>query len=122
MSRAYRLRIRDQLQRVLRASDHVSAQLEILEILPAEQMAALLEQELERRGFQKRDQVQARTRDGVTVTVEPGTGLVTVRAESEEKISLEESRAVMGDQAWSADAKRQVAAEAREELLQDLHK
>ena len=41
MSRAYRIRVSESVQRVLRAGDRVSTQLEILEVLPPEQMAAL---------------------------------------------------------------------------------
>ena len=51
MSRAYRLRVRETLRRVIRASDHVSSQLELLEILPAEQMAELLAKELVGQGY-----------------------------------------------------------------------
>jgi hypothetical protein len=51
MSRAYRIRVRESLKRILRAKDQVSTQLELLEILPAEEMAGLLAQELECRGF-----------------------------------------------------------------------
>ena len=47
MSRAYRIKVSESLNRVIRASDHVSTQLELLEILPQETMAALLEKELE---------------------------------------------------------------------------
>ena len=54
MSRAYRIRVSETVRRVLRATDHVSTQLELLEILPREQMADLLADELERHGFQRR--------------------------------------------------------------------
>ena len=53
MSRAYRVSVRESRNRTLRAEDHVSTQLEILEVLPPEQMAALLADELERCGFQR---------------------------------------------------------------------
>ena len=48
MSRAYRIRVQESLRRVVTAEDHVSTQLELLELLPAEQMADLLAAELER--------------------------------------------------------------------------
>ena len=35
MSRAYRIKVQESLRRVLRASDHVRTELEMLEILPA---------------------------------------------------------------------------------------
>ena len=47
MSRSYRVSVRECVNRVIRAEDRISTQLEILEILPAEQMAGLLADELE---------------------------------------------------------------------------
>jgi hypothetical protein len=93
MSRAYRIRVRESLKRVLRAHDRVSTQLELLEILPPEQMAALLEQELLNRGFQKQGDVLVRQqKGGVTVSVDPTSGTVTVQAEALERVELEAER------------------------------
>jgi hypothetical protein len=92
MSRAYRIRVRESLKKVLRAHDKVSTQLEILEILPAEQIAQLLGEELERRGFERRGQTMVRQGRGVTVSVDCETGEVTVQAEASEKVSLEGER------------------------------
>ena len=39
MSRSYRVSVRECQNRTIRAEDHVSTQLEILEVLPPEQMA-----------------------------------------------------------------------------------
>jgi hypothetical protein len=89
MSRAYRIRVRESLSRVVTAKDGVSTRLEILEILPAGQMAELLARELEGRGFERQGEVLARTEDGVTVTVEPATGTVTVQVEGAEQVDLE---------------------------------
>ena len=47
MSRSYRVSVRECVNRVIRAEDRISTQLEILDILPAEQMAGLLADELE---------------------------------------------------------------------------
>ena len=46
MSRAYRIKVRESARQVIRASDHVGTQLELLEILPPERMADLLAREL----------------------------------------------------------------------------
>jgi hypothetical protein len=67
--------------------------MELLEILPPEQMAALLEQELLGRGFQKKGDVLVRQQPGgVTVTVEPSSGAVTAQAEALERLNLEVQR------------------------------
>ncbi|HZU37610.1 MAG TPA: hypothetical protein VFA18_16945, partial [Gemmataceae bacterium] len=50
MSRSYRVSVKESARRTIRAEDRVSTGLEILEVLPPEQMAGLLRDELERRG------------------------------------------------------------------------
>src|SRR5438132_10870328 len=92
MSRSYRIAIRETLRRVIKANDRVSTQLEILEVLPCEQMAELLAQELERRGFQREGDELVREQDGVKVSVDPRTGTVTVSAESSEEVDLKQDR------------------------------
>src|SRR6185436_14441530 len=88
MSRSYRIKVRETLRRLIRASDHVGSQLELLEILPPEQMAELLAKELTSRGFKRQGNEVVRKQHGVTVSVELESGTVTVRAESEQNVSL----------------------------------
>jgi hypothetical protein len=92
MSRAYRIRVRESIQRVLRGEDRVSTQLEILEILPGPEMANLLAAELERRGFRGDGKELVREDKGVTVRVEPATSTVTVAAEVKEDVQIEATR------------------------------
>src|SRR5215472_9467142 len=70
MSRAYRIRVRESLTRIVRAQDQVSTQLELLEVLPREEMADMLARELESRGFRREGQTVIRSGRGVTVEVE----------------------------------------------------
>jgi hypothetical protein len=119
MSRAYRIRVRESLKKVVTARDRVSTQLEILEILPAEQMAGLLAQELERRGFQRQGDDLVRTRDGVTVTVDPKTGTVTVSAEGAQQVDLEvekEGRAYDDAGPGAAQTKKALSEQAHKDL------
>ena len=68
MSRAYKIKVKESARHVLRARDHVSSQLEMLEILPTERMADLLAAELQRRGFKKQGAKLVRqTKDGVVI-------------------------------------------------------
>jgi hypothetical protein len=92
MSRSYRIAVKESINRVIRAEDRVSTQLEILEILPPEQMATLLGAELEKQGFERQGDVLVRKENGVTITVDPAKGLVTVSAEVAEKVALETER------------------------------
>jgi len=80
MSDRIAISVRECVNKVIRAEDCVSTNLEILEVLPPEQMAGLLSDELERRGFQReRDGTLVRRGKGTAVTVDPAKGTVTVR-------------------------------------------
>jgi hypothetical protein len=114
MSRAYRIRVRESLSRVLRASDHVSTQLELLAILPPEQMADLLRQELEQRGFERQGRELVRERDGVRVRVDQDSGTVTVEAADSREVALEAER-----QGWAFDEQGKHAQQTRAALGQE---
>jgi hypothetical protein len=119
MSRAYRIRVRESLKKTVKARDGISTQLEILEVLPADQMADLLAEELEQRGFECKEGELVRTRDGVTVTVDPETGSVTVQAEAAAKLDLEaekEGRAYDESGPHAKSATKSLRDQARKEL------
>ncbi|MHB1422405.1 MAG: hypothetical protein ACYC3I_04250 [Gemmataceae bacterium] len=92
MSRAYRVSVRETRNRTLRAEDHVRTQLEILEVLPPEQMAGLLADELERCGFERDGTRLTRQQNDVTISVETTSGTVTVAAEASEQTAIEAER------------------------------
>jgi hypothetical protein len=120
MSRAYRIKVAETLRRVLRASDGVSTQLEILEILPPEQMAELLAAELERRGYERKGQLlQKHLEGGIVVTVDPSAGTVTVQAETCSDIELEETRE---GRTWDERSRRTAEETLREQVRDDLGK
>jgi hypothetical protein len=122
MSRAYRIRVRESLKKVLRASDHVRTELELLEILPPEQMGQLLTEELERRGFHKQGKKLTRHDEGVVIEIEPETGTVTVKAEAEERVDLEGSREVIADAEQGRSLAQQTRKAAQQEVRKDLEK
>jgi len=122
MSRTYRISVRECINRVIRAEDSVSTNLEILEVLPPEQMAGLLGDELERRGFTRAaDGSLVRRGKGVAVTVEPSSGTVTVRAEAAEDVKVEEVRDGRAFDEAGRQAQR-VREAMRHALQQDLQK
>lgn len=88
MSRAYRVSVRESLRKVLRAEDRVQSQLELLEILPADQMAGLLAAELAGRGFERKSGAMVRTDGDIEIHVDPATGTVTVRAAASQSVDL----------------------------------
>lgn len=88
MSRAYRIKVSETVHRVIRAEDHVSSQLEILEILPADQMSDLMAAELVKQGFERQGNTVVRQQDDITVSIDLETGTVTVRAESSQEVEV----------------------------------
>lgn len=97
MSRAYRITVKEALSREVKGSDEICTKLDVLEILPPEQMAGLLKQELLERGFlENEDGTLTRDDGAVKVTVEPCTGEVTVKSEAIDNVSLEANREVTG--------------------------
>ncbi len=119
MSRAYRVSVKESENRVLRAEDRVSTCLEIIEVLPPEQMAGLLRDELKKRGFVEEGGKLIRREKGATVTVDPATATVTVSAEAAQNVALESERS---GSAWddagpaAAEVRKALKQEARDEL------
>jgi hypothetical protein len=114
MSRAFRISVRECLNRVIREEDHVSTQLELLEVLPPAVMAELLAAELEKIGFERDGDLLVRERDGVKVTVDVTTGTVTVHTAGEAEVSLETERTGHAADLHGKDAER-----ARKELSKE---
>src|SRR5881227_1257754 len=97
MSRAYRISVKESETRNLKAGDEISTCLEILEILPPEDMATLLKNELKNHGFEEQPDGTMTRKDGeITVTVDPCSGEVTVKAETAAKVDLEAKRDATG--------------------------
>ena len=119
MSRAYRIRVRESVRREVRAEDHVTTTLELLEILPCDAMAGLLRDELIGRGFvEEGGTLVRRGEDGLSVAVDPASGEVTVRSEAAEEVELKAERAGWAD----TDSGRPGRAEAEEALRQQLRR
>jgi hypothetical protein len=117
MSRAYRISVRESLNRVIRAEDRVSTQLELLEILGPEGMAELLAAELESRGFARDGKRMKREQKGVVISVDVESGTVTVQTEAAHEVELEAKR-----DGWAADQEGKGAKAEKERLKQELQK
>ena len=119
MSRAYRIAVKENIIRVVRACDHVSTKLEILGILSKEQMAELLGRELERRGFKQDGKQMVRNQEGITVSVDTSTGDVAVLSDLEQEVKVDGERVGIGyDDAKSLSKK--VEERLTKEILEDL--
>ncbi len=120
MSRAYRVRVRESVRRVVRAEDHVTTSLELLEILPKEELAELLRAELVGRGFRAEGEALIRRGDGLTIAVDPASATVTVRAESAEEVELAAERQGYADTDWGPDGKKRAESALRERCARTL--
>jgi hypothetical protein len=90
MSRAYRISVKESSTREIKGDDEICTQLEILEILPREQMGKLMTEELIKRGFeQQEDGTLVRTKGNVTVSIDPRCGEVIVKVDVSEKLTIE---------------------------------
>lgn len=119
MSRAYRIRVRETLKRDLTASDEICSDLELLEILPKEQMGALLEAELKGRGFEEKDGKLTRKGGDVTVEIDAKEGTVSVRSEKGEEVELETNKEGWGyddEGPRSESVKKRLSDEAKKDL------
>jgi hypothetical protein len=76
----------------MQAEDEICTKLELLEVLPPEQMAELLRGELKERGFAEEDGVLVRRDGEVAVTIDPACGEVILTAETERKVKIESER------------------------------
>jgi hypothetical protein len=122
MSRAYRVRVRESVRHTVRAEDHVSTALELLEILPREEMADLLREELIGRGFYEEGQGKALVRrgDGLTIEVDSATGSVTARAEVSEEVEHHGEREGYADTDGGISGRKRAEAALRERLREEL--
>jgi hypothetical protein len=121
MSRAYRIAVRESIKRMVRARDHVSTDLEILNILSREQMADLLAQELHSRGFKQKGKQMVRSQDGVNVSVETDTGKVTVHTDLEKEVAIDGERVGRSYDDAGPSAKK-TRENLKKELREDLEK
>lgn len=122
MSRAYRITVKESVTRELKGEDSISCKLEVLEILPPEQMAELLKNELENRGYEnQKDGTLVRNDGNTTITIEPCTGEVTVTSILEESIPLEARREATGyDDVGPGE--RSIRERVKEQLKEDIER
>jgi hypothetical protein len=106
MSRAYRISVSESQNRVVRAEDRVSTHLELIEVLPCDQMSSLLTEELKKQGFEEKNGKLVRKEKDVNVTVDADTGEVTVSAEAAQKVQVSTTREGRAYDEAGANAKK----------------
>lgn len=124
MSRAYQIRVQETIHEELRAGDQVSARLELLGVLPPEEMAGLLRQELSERGFQNKaggaTLIREDPKTGVSIEVNPETGEVTASAQACRDAEVSGTKQGWGDTDWGRSGRDATENRLREELRKNL--
>ena len=122
MSRAYRVSVSESLRKVVRGSDHVSTDIELLEVLPKEDMASLLEAELAGQGFERKGDALIKSVDDVIIEIDPATGKVTVTAELHEEVDLKQQTDGWADEDYGSAGKRKAEKRLRKEAKRGLER
>ncbi len=117
MSRAYRITVKDTVRKVIRAQDHVRSQLDMLDILPVDQMADLLAEELLRKGFVRDGEAVVRSDGETKIIIDLRSGTVTVTSESAREVRLSGERS-----GRTYDDQGPTAIKVKENLQEDLAK
>jgi hypothetical protein len=120
MSRAYRISVRESIRRVVRGSDRVATRLELLEILPRQQMAEQLAEELRARGFADEDGELVRRSGGVTIRIDAGDGTIVVESEIERNVEIEAEKQGYADEDFGRAGRKAAEKRLREELRKEL--
>lgn len=122
MSRMYRIRVSDSVEKLVHVEDGVATDLELLPILERPRMLELLAAELTKRGFTRDGNLATRTEeDGVVVAVDLESGRVTARVESERNIAAEAERSA--NVVRDSDAAREALREKlRAQLERDVQR
>ncbi len=123
MSRAYRLRVSESLRRVIKASDHVSSQLELLAVVPPEETCELLAAELAEHGFTQQPNGRwTRAEEGIEITVDAATASIEVKSTKTREVALATDKTGNyydeTNQRDRSQLEDQLRQEAREELEQ----
>jgi len=117
VSRAYRIQVEQNLRKHVQVEDGVQSALELLPILEADRMRELLAAELTKRGFQREGDAAKRAQDGgIVVRVDLDSGEVTVTAEAEVHLDLEDTRTAWVEPARAEEGEQKLAAESRARL------
>ncbi len=120
MSRAYRISVKESERRVLKGSDHVRTSLEMLEVLPKEEMAGLLAEELKSRGFVAEHGVLSRTDGDTVIRIDPITAELKVCSEIEQEEQIEVSRDGTYYDETPQNQRNQLEATLKADALQEL--
>ena len=122
MSRMYRIRVSESVEKLVHVEDGVATDLELLPVLERPRMLELLAEELAKRGFTRDGNIATRAEeDGVVVSVDLESGRVTARVESERQVAVAGERSASVAQKTDA-AEEALRAKLRAQLERDVQR
>ena len=91
MSQTYRIKLKSSVSKVIKAEDSISYPLELTEIIPVEDMQALLQKGLISRGFKKLDEntFELNLDNGEVLTVDTDSMTLTASLKAEKLVATE---------------------------------
>lgn len=123
MSRPYVISLSETVTREIVADDGVECTLSILNVLPAEQMQPILEQELTRRGFQQEAGSWTRTSEtGIRVEVNAASRKVSITKKAQKTLTVTGSGSVHGDTDDRSDVREKHLQEAAQRAQENANK
>ncbi len=108
MSRAYQIRVSESRVDTVHVEDGVCAPLELLDILPKEQMAELLAAELEKQGFEREGDIMRKVEDDVVIEVDLKEGTVAAKISVEKEVEVSATRTRLVEQESATAAKKRL--------------
>ncbi|MEZ4318479.1 MAG: hypothetical protein R3F61_13285 [Myxococcota bacterium] len=118
MSRCYRISVSESLRRHVDVEDGIETHLELLDILPPEQMRELVSDQLAGLGYTSEDdKTWTKTLDnGVTITVDLEEGTVHIGLAAEEDLDLELKRSTSAVEETRERTERSLREKTRADL------
>jgi hypothetical protein len=103
MSRVYRIRISETVTRTVHVKDGIERPIDLLGILPSDEMNELLRQQLETDGFNRQDNgSMVKDQNGVIIEIDPGERKIQASVAQSQKLS---ATVKQSQQSWGESRK-----------------
>lgn len=121
MSRAYRIALSDTLRRHVEIEDGIQSQLELIPVLAADRMRAILAEELNKKGFAiDGDRARREETDGIMIEINLQESTVNIVKKTEKDISLRHQIERTVEEERKSVAEKQMKKQLKEELEEQL--
>jgi hypothetical protein len=109
--------VSEQLRRHIQVEDGISAQIEVLPILPSERMGELLGAELAERGFERKgDKAVRQEKGGVEVVIDLKTGKLDVTGKGGKGVEVTAERATVTEESKQEEWRKRLSEQVKADL------